>query len=146
MLMIHDFGLVSSFSVLSKATKLVEVAVTASTGVAASHLAGQTLHSFAGVGIGRVTVQTALKKVRRNRATALRWQETRVLIVVPGQAKELGDAQLRMRSPWSMRASWKPWKAWRGASGSGKRPLAASRRGDLQEVKVFWAPKVERCT
>ncbi|CAL1172970.1 unnamed protein product [Cladocopium goreaui] len=58
-----------------------QVAVTASTGVAASHLAGQTLHSFAGIGIGCSTLRMALKKVRQTSGAEARWTQTRVLVV-----------------------------------------------------------------
>lgn len=57
-----------------------QVAVTASTGVAASHLAGQTLHSFAGFGVETAPVK-ALKKVKQQSAAVKRWEETRVLII-----------------------------------------------------------------
>jgi len=58
-----------------------QVAVTASTGVAASHLAGQTLHSFAGIGIGCSTLAAALKKVKQNPGAVSRWQQMKVLVV-----------------------------------------------------------------
>lgn len=43
------------------------VAVTASTGLAACNIEGVTLHSFAGVGLGKQDVPTLLKKVRYQR-------------------------------------------------------------------------------
>ncbi|CAJ1452228.1 unnamed protein product, partial [Effrenium voratum] len=57
-----------------------QVAVTASTGVAASHLAGQTLHSFAGIGLGTGSFASLKKKVQKA-AVAERWKKTRVLVV-----------------------------------------------------------------
>ncbi|KAK8117436.1 uncharacterized protein PG998_005717 [Apiospora kogelbergensis] len=42
------------------------VSVTASTGLAACNIGGQTLHSFAGIGLGKEDVPTLVKKIRRN--------------------------------------------------------------------------------
>lgn len=58
-----------------------EVAVTASTGLAACNIGGITLHSFAGVGLGQGTTENLLKKVRRNKKASNRWKEVKVLII-----------------------------------------------------------------
>ncbi|EUC32081.1 hypothetical protein COCCADRAFT_49239, partial [Bipolaris zeicola 26-R-13] len=42
------------------------VAVTASTGLAACNIGGVTLHSFAGIGLGKEPVEDLVKKIRRN--------------------------------------------------------------------------------
>ena len=59
------------------------VAVTASTGIAASHLpsSATTLHSFAGIGLGGRDVPKLIHKVRNNRAAHQRWKTTRTLII-----------------------------------------------------------------
>ncbi len=57
------------------------VAVTASTGLAAVNIDGSTLHSFAGIGLGKEPATELLKKIRRNPKTRQRWSRTRVLII-----------------------------------------------------------------
>ncbi|ROW12285.1 hypothetical protein VMCG_00524 [Cytospora schulzeri] len=57
------------------------LAVTASTGLAACNVGGMTLHSFAGIGLGKDDAQTLVKKIRRNPKAKNRWIRTRVLII-----------------------------------------------------------------
>lgn len=57
------------------------VAVTASTGLAACNIGGVTLHSFAGIGLGKEEVPQLVKKIRRNQKARHRWMRTKVLIV-----------------------------------------------------------------
>ena len=57
------------------------VAVTASTGLAACNVGGVTLHSFAGIGLGKEVVPELVKKVKRNQKAKQRWLRTKVLIV-----------------------------------------------------------------
>lgn len=57
------------------------VAVTASTGLAACNVGGVTLHSFAGIGLGKEAVPELVKKIKRNQKAKNRWMRTRVLIV-----------------------------------------------------------------
>jgi ATP-dependent DNA helicase PIF1 len=65
-----------------------DVAVTASTGIAASHIpSGTTLHSWAGIGIGgssgqlRGDASKLIQKVLNNRLICHRWRTTRTLII-----------------------------------------------------------------
>ena len=57
------------------------VAVTASTGLAACNVGGVTLHSFAGIGLGKEDVPELVKKVKRNQKAKTRWMRTKILIV-----------------------------------------------------------------
>ncbi|PNS17634.1 hypothetical protein CAC42_3029 [Sphaceloma murrayae] len=57
------------------------VAVTASTGLAACNIGGVTLHSFAGIGLGKEDVPELVKKIRRNQKAKHRWIRTKILVV-----------------------------------------------------------------
>jgi ATP-dependent DNA helicase PIF1 len=57
------------------------VAVTASTGLAACNIGGVTLHSFAGIGLGKEPAEDLVKKIRRNQKAKQRWMRTKVLIM-----------------------------------------------------------------
>ncbi|CDR99144.1 related to PIF1-DNA helicase involved in mitochondrial DNA repair and telomere length control [Sporisorium scitamineum] len=57
------------------------VAVTASTGIAACNIGGVTIHSFAGIGLGKEPVAQLMSKIRKQRKSTARWQRTQVLII-----------------------------------------------------------------
>jgi ATP-dependent DNA helicase PIF1 len=57
------------------------VAVTASTGLAACNVGGVTLHSFAGIGLGKEDVPELVRKIKRNQKAKHRWMRTKVLII-----------------------------------------------------------------
>ena len=57
------------------------VAVTASTGLAACHIEGTTLHSFSGAGLAKEPAPELVKKIKRNAKTKSKWQRTKVLII-----------------------------------------------------------------
>ncbi|KZV39494.1 hypothetical protein F511_28158 [Dorcoceras hygrometricum] len=58
-----------------------KVYVTAPTGVAACALYGQTLHSFAGVGLGESDRSSLLERVLSDRTACYRWKKVKVLII-----------------------------------------------------------------
>ena len=58
-----------------------QVMITASTGIAACHLGGTTVHSFAGVGLAKEKLNELETKVKKNRQCVRRWLECQVLII-----------------------------------------------------------------
>ena len=57
------------------------VAVTASTGLAACNVGGVTLHSFAGIGLGKEAAPELVKKIKKNQKAKQRWLRTKVLVI-----------------------------------------------------------------
>ena len=57
------------------------VAVTASTGLAACNVGGVTLHSFAGIGLGKEAAPELVRKIKRNPKAKARWMRTKILII-----------------------------------------------------------------
>jgi ATP-dependent DNA helicase PIF1 len=72
--------LLNRFIKLLKAKK-VAVAVTASTGIAATHLGGMTIHAWAGIGIDGRLDKSVVKRVLKNDETVQRIVKARVLII-----------------------------------------------------------------
>ena len=63
------------------------VIVTAPTGIAACNISGQTIHSFAGLGLCEGNVQTLVQKARQNVHIRKRWTVCRVLIIDEGMSQ-----------------------------------------------------------
>lgn len=59
----------------------IEPAITASTGIAATHLGGMTIHSWSGVGIKTKSEKTDLHKIATNPYVSKRVQRAKVLII-----------------------------------------------------------------
>ncbi|KZT55144.1 hypothetical protein CALCODRAFT_420403, partial [Calocera cornea HHB12733] len=57
------------------------VAVTASTGLAASLIGGRTLHSFAAIGLAKETERELARKVQSKPQAVESWMKTKVLII-----------------------------------------------------------------
>ncbi|CAE6460423.1 unnamed protein product [Rhizoctonia solani] len=57
------------------------VYVTASTGIAATNIQGETLHAFAGVGLGNQEREILIARAKRTQGVPQRWEDARVLII-----------------------------------------------------------------
>jgi ATP-dependent exoDNAse (exonuclease V) alpha subunit len=62
-------------------SKSIAVAVTASTGIAATHLNGKTIHSWSGLGIRNALDEKSLKRISRKRQLKSRILKTKTLII-----------------------------------------------------------------
>ncbi|PPQ88100.1 hypothetical protein CVT25_014398 [Psilocybe cyanescens] len=61
--------------------KSIDVAITATTGVAGLNIGGMTIHSFAGFGLGKGKQEDLAEKVNRSAKSRNRWCQTRILII-----------------------------------------------------------------
>ncbi len=59
----------------------IEPAITASTGIAATHIGGMTIHSWSGIGVRSYLSDYDLDHIAQNKRIALRVERTRVLII-----------------------------------------------------------------
>ena len=53
-------------------------------GIAACNIGGVTIHSFAGIGLGREPPEKLAEKIKKNKKASTRWQRTKVLIIDEG--------------------------------------------------------------
>lgn len=60
---------------------ITKVGVTASTGLAACNIGGQTLHRYLGIGIGEGTPEKLASNIKKNPTNNKRWQGIKVLII-----------------------------------------------------------------
>jgi ATP-dependent exoDNAse (exonuclease V) alpha subunit len=59
----------------------INLAITASTGIAAKIIEGTTLHSWAGIGLGEGEPSKILEKIKLNRYKTKKWKKTDILII-----------------------------------------------------------------
>jgi hypothetical protein len=57
------------------------VAITASTGIAGLNIGGSTVHSFAGIGLGKEPEDKLAGKILQSRRLRQRWQSLKVLLI-----------------------------------------------------------------
>jgi len=86
----------------------ISVGVTASTGIAATHMEGITIHSWAGIGILRNATDQQIQTIVENKRIARRFQKTQTLIIdevsmLDGDRLDLLEKVARLA-----RGSWKP--------------------------------------
>ena len=74
-------GTGKSFLLRHIISALHEPDVVASTGIAASHIDGRTVHSWAGIGLGRGDFESLLKRVTGSAAAVGRWRTARHLVM-----------------------------------------------------------------
>lgn len=58
-----------------------KVGVTASTGMAACNIEGQTVHKFLGIGLGTNSPQELALRIKKNRSLSYKWKNLKVLII-----------------------------------------------------------------
>ncbi len=61
--------------------KEINTAITASTGIASTHINGRTIHSWAGLGINHTFPQKVIKKIIRNKKIRVNVRQTKTLII-----------------------------------------------------------------
>ena len=76
-----SFLLRSIIKALRRAHGEDSVAVTAPTGIAATNLDGQTIHSFSGCGLGTGPVGKLAGQVKKNKKASARWNSCRTLVI-----------------------------------------------------------------
>ncbi len=86
----------------------ISIGVTASTGIAATHMEGITIHSWAGIGILRTASDPQIQDIVGNKRIARRLQKTQTLIIdevsmLDGERLDLLEKVARLA-----RGSWKP--------------------------------------
>lgn len=61
------------------------MAVTASTGIAGLNIGGTTVHSFAGIGLGKEKKEALANKIKNSFRSKKRWCEVKTLILDESQ-------------------------------------------------------------
>ena len=88
--------------------KGVSVGVTASTGIAATHMEGITIHSWAGIGILRTASDKDVQAIAGNKRIAKRFQKTQTLIIDEVSMLDAERLDLLERVARHARGNWEP--------------------------------------
>jgi ATP-dependent DNA helicase PIF1 len=57
------------------------IAITASTGIAGLNIGGSTVHSFAGIGLGKESADVLARRIKKSYFVRKRWLDTSTLII-----------------------------------------------------------------
>lgn len=68
------------------------VAITASTGIAGLNIGGSTVHSFAGIGLGKESAHVLACRISKSKFPRKRWLDTSTLII--------DESEQRSRKTW----------------------------------------------
>ncbi len=88
--------------------KRVNVAVTASTGIAATHMEGITIHSWAGIRLLRTASDKEIKTILANKRIAGRFRKTQTLIIDEVSMLDADRFDLLARVARFARGGWEP--------------------------------------
>lgn len=86
----------------------IGVGITASTGIAATHMEGITIHSWAGIGIRGTASDDELRAIAANKRIAKRFQRTQTLIIDEVSMFDANRLDLVERLARLARGSWEP--------------------------------------
>ncbi|MBI3638119.1 AAA family ATPase [Candidatus Wolfebacteria bacterium] len=88
--------------------KGINAGITASTGIAATHIGGLTIHSWAGIGINRKLSDVDIRMIAANRRIAKRFAHTEALIIDEISMLDADRLDLVERVARAARGSWQP--------------------------------------
>ena len=74
-------GKTAIINILTRSLPLKSTFITAATGLAAVHIGGSTLHSFAGIGLGDESKEKMVEKIIGNKWSQKKWLDCRTLII-----------------------------------------------------------------
>lgn len=86
----------------------VSVAVTASTGIAATHMGGRTIHAWSGIGIKDALPKKEIKKILRKQDVLRRLKKVKVLIIDEASMLHAYQLDLVNKVMREARGSWEP--------------------------------------
>lgn len=69
--------------------RMKRVAITAPTGIAGVNIGGSTIHSFAGIGLGKEPAEKLAARIKNSDRLRERWESTEVLIIDESELFEL---------------------------------------------------------
>lgn len=78
-------------------------------GIAACNIGGVTIHSFAGIGLGRESAEDLANKIRKNKKASARWLRTKVLIIDEGMSDGESRVLTLIQPFYHAQCQW--WKA-----------------------------------